>query len=248
MATSLQQAVRRFGKFRRKVARRLAYRPLVSKRRGRSRVIIPRAIKNQQIHRFKRYSDSVVKLYASNTGNSLRTYELPFTLENMQGQGEITALFDQYRIRAVKVEITPSGQFITNDRTVTGANSLDAEGTGYWLPPRLYAVIDYNDDNALASISDAQEYSTCKIIPYDKKYTKFYFTPCVNMEVALDADTTARTATKYAMWLSTSNTNIQHYGMKFLMHNPNTNNVGSSYATASWLMRVTYYIECKNVN
>lgn len=239
-------AATRFAKRRRATFRKSIYRKL--RKSNRSKLIIPRSIKNQQVHRFKRYSDGYNQLGAPNTANSFNTYELVFSMADITSQSEFTALYDQYRITAVKVEIMPQGQFITNDRTTSGASSSNSEGTGYWVPPMLYSVIDYNDKNALTSIPEAQEYSTCKLIPYRKTYTKFYFTPCVNMDVAQDASTTARAATKFAPWLMTTSTNVEHYGMKFLIYNPNDNNVPSSYATASWTVRVCYYFECKNVS
>jgi len=213
----------------------------------RSNIVIPKSISNQKIHRFTKYADSVLELIPSNGGNSIVAYELTFNLADVTAQAELVTLFDQYRIRAVSVQLTPAGQFITNDRTVTGAAGLDTEGTGYWIPPMLYAVIDYNDNNSLASLADAQEYSTCRIIPYRKSYSSFYFTPCVNMEVAESSTTTARAATKYAPWISTDSANVLHYGMKFLVHNPNANNVASSYGLARWNLRYKYYLECKNV-
>jgi len=230
--------------------RRAPYRPLM--RRKKTGIVIPRAIRNQQIHKFRRYADNTTTLSPDNAANSLVFTELAFSFADIQSQAEFTALYDQYRITAVKIEITPFGQFISNDRTVTGAGGVapanDESGTGYWRPPILYSVIDYNDDNSLGSISAAQEYSTCKIIPYGKKYSKWYFTPCVNFEVAESSTTTAKAATKYAPWLATSSTNVPHYGMKFIVLNPNENNVGSAYATASWTVRVCYYFECKNVS
>lgn len=215
-----------------------------------SKIIIPPSMRNQKIHKFKRFALQTVFLTPDNAGNSIVNYQTVFNLASVSNYGEFTALFDQYRIVAVAVYITPSGQFITNDRTVTGAGALpgaDQSGTGYWRPPMLYAVIDYNDNNALPSIASAEEYSSLKLIPYDKKFTKFYFTPCINIDVAQDAGTTARTGTKFAPWLSCANSNIQHYGLKFLVYNPNGNNVVSAYATCSYIMRIKYYLEFKNV-
>lgn len=202
---------------------------------------------NNSIHKFVRYSDQYLDLIPSNAAVSLVAYNQFFTLTDVSGQAEFIALFDQYRIRAVSLTITPVGQYITNDRTVTGAAGLNTEGTGYWVPPMLYAVIDYNDNNALASVQDAQEYSSCKIIPYIKRQSKFYFTPCINMTVAQTAGVAVNTGTTYSRWLSTTNANVEHYGMKYLVQNPNANAVTSAYGTNRWQIRTKYYLEFKNV-
>lgn len=212
------------------------------------RLIIPKSLRgiNNAVHRFVRYSDQYVELIPSNVALTLVAYQQVFTLNDVSGQAEFTALFDQYRIRAVSVNITPVGQYITNDRTVTGAAGLNTEGTGYWVPPVCYAVIDLNDSNALASVQEAQEYATCKLIPYSKQKTGFYFTPGMNTTVSQSAGQPVNTGTGYARWLNTSNGNVEHYGLKYLVYNPNANNIASSYGTNRWRVVTKYYLEFKN--
>lgn len=202
-----------------------------------------------QRHAFSRYAVAYADITALNAAGSLNAFNQIFTLSNVSGYAEFTTLFDFYRIVSVSISITPSGQYITNDRTVTGAGGLDTSGNGYWIPPMLYMVLDYNDATALPSIPVAEEYQSCKLIPYIKRETKLKFTPAVNEVVDQGLGVgSVGVGTRFAPWIATSNPNVVHYGLKYLALNPNTFNVGSSYATNRWQVRTKYNLEFKNVN
>jgi hypothetical protein len=107
-----------------------------------------------------------------------------------------SAVFDQYRIDAVEVWLTPFGP-----------------GTigGYNLATRLYSVVDYDDASAPTSLAALQQYENCvETRCTDGHYIKFR----PHIAVAAFGGAFTQFLNKPSDWIDSGSTATQHYGVK----------------------------------
>lgn len=128
------------------------------------------------------------------TGTST-VFGTPFMLNQLPNYTEYTALFDQYRIAAIKITFIPR------------SNSSEIGST---MLPILYYVSDATDATLPTSTAELYEYPRLKYKQLSKPYS-LYFKPKF-------ADAAYQGAfSGYAVnkgWLSTASPAVQHFGLK----------------------------------
>lgn len=160
-------------------------------------------------------------------------------LSSMNGYTEITSLFDEYRIAAMKFEFYPRfDSFAGNDTTdATLPGVTNQSGT------KLHILVDPSSTlsptgtytsanlNSLLENGKVRTYSgNCKV--------KVYFKPKIYNTVSAVAGQMIR-----APWLRTDQSSIPHYGFHVFAQD---NNFSGTFGQ-SWDVFVTYYVQARNI-
>lgn len=146
-------------------------------------------------------------------------YTLSFTLAGANGYADLIQVFDQYRIMAVSIEMTPQYEYIN------GTN----------ISPRLYSCIDY-DDASTTTRANILAYDTCIVNPPN--------TGCVRTLIPRSAVAAyTGTFTGYQnveqQWIDAASSTVQHYGLKMIVESGTTGQT----SLQSYTVDITYFIE-----
>lgn len=154
-------------------------------------------------HYFKRFAYK-----ATINGDVSRTAKgaLTFSLNDLPGLTDYTSLFDYYKISGVKLRIT----------TFLDANS-QAPGNSFF--PKMYSCIDYDDANVPTDSDEMRQRTNCKIrwLAPNRSYSVF-LRPKYLKNVYISGVSSGYEIGKQ-QWLDLSNTNIPHYGFKYVIEN-----------------------------
>ena len=161
------------------------------------------------------------------TGTSPVFGAYAFSISDLPNYTEFTALFDQYRINKLVVRYVPN-----HNSSEVGATKALME---------FNSVLDFNDQVAPTALTQLYEYANWRMTRGNAIHTRV-FTPAVLSLVA----TTSAIAyqgdqSKWKQWLATSQTDIEHYGIKYAIGA--TQAAGDMYFTPY----VTAYFSCKSV-
>jgi hypothetical protein len=162
-----------------------------------------------------------------------------FSTSSYQNSAAYAQIYDQYRICKVELD------FYWN------CNFSNITQPGISLP-MIYAVIDYDDGNALASAVNALGYSSCRVIQLGNNQftggkstitlTKPTVQGVVNTTSFLNTNVAGRLTP--SPWLDTDYTNIEHNSIKLYYENP----IGTTQANIGEVTFVIcQYMEYKNV-
>ncbi len=116
------------------------------------------------------------------------------TQQGAPNAAEFSALFDQWRIKQVVCSIYPDN----NSEQVP-----------------IYTVIDYDDNNALALLSDATQYGTLQVTTFGK-YCERVFNPTFASAAYSGAFTSFSLAPRNA-WVDVASPNVLYYGLKMII-------------------------------
>ncbi len=151
-----------------------------------------------------------------------------FSLNSLEGTGTLTALFDFYRIMAVRITIRP-------DNPAIGV--VDPSTTRL---VEFYSVIDYNDNSLLTSAANAREYDNCMILFPSETGTRTF-------QPMMSAPVRSASGTDYMSvkpdWLNTSSDDVLHYGLKYFV--PST--LDPQTLRQTWHIAIEYWIEFSKV-
>lgn len=186
--------------YKRRASSRRSVRPRKMARRTYRRTTVPRAVRDNIVS-IKR---SVV-LNQFSVYNSWSSLAYAFTLGNLPNYTELTALFEQYRINAIKLTFVPT------------CSSLDGETatqipTTYLTQPRLYTLIDKDANVPVNNESAMLQYGNVRIIKNPTRpFTIYIRGPAVQVGTA-NALTIVGGAPKSKQWLDCDNYSVQHLG------------------------------------
>lgn len=154
-------------------------------------------------------------------------YAFNIKLSDLSEVSSFTSVFDQYRIRMMRVEILPAVQLST---------------TASASPPYsyLYVVTDYDDSTALATASLALNYQNVKILGPGQGH-KRTIAPHVNAYTAEDPNTAQPAESRRTPWLDCAQTAIAHYGIKCAVLQQTSTNI------ASWRIWIHYLVDFRMV-
>jgi len=162
-------------------------------------------------------------------GTTHGTFGVAFTLSALPNNNEITALFDQYRISWVEVEIIPEWNM-----AYTAFSS--GNGTmGGWF----HHVVDYDDAAAPTAsqtgVAELAQYPSYRCVPITSQI-KVALKPKVALAAyAASAFTSYASATD--QWIDCASTAVEHYGFKGVIEvaAPSSATV---YANFRWVVRM----------
>jgi hypothetical protein len=163
---------------------------------------------------------------ASAVGNVNPTYN--FQLGFLDNLSPFVALFDQYRIDAIRFTIVPQNNaigLVTNSTTT--------------LEP-LYCVIDYDDSNALTSVAQCREYDNCVIL-YPAESAQRTFQP--RMALAAYSGGFSSYANVAPTWVDVASASVQHYGVKLFVPQA----TAAQTLLQSWNVEIEYFISFRSI-
>jgi len=121
------------------------------------------------------------------------------TLSLLPDFTDFTNLFDAYRFECVRVTFTPV------------QNNVLSEAS------RLYTVIDYDDANALATASSAQEYSTVMVSTVDNTSAVTRSFRPKFATAAYSGVFTSFAQSSRNQWIDVASTTVPNYGLKWII-------------------------------
>lgn len=161
----------------------------------------PRSIRDQ-IHWFE-VTETLVSSGSVNSSPTATTeFNQSFTLGLWSNYAAITALFDQYCIHSVVVNITTEAVFTA----VAGAG-------------RCTTAIDYDNVSNLSNEGSIQAFAsaeTVTVVPHMN--IQRYVEPCVTPALY---QTSGTAYGSQRMWIDAASPNAQHYGLRILFYNNN---------------------------
>lgn len=155
-----------------------------------------------------------------------------FTLKEALGSevASMTATFDQYRIKGVKVTWVPkfNGQLLTN-----------TTGGGYQIP-ELWSCIDLDDSNAINAAQMVEHWGLkrCRFLKEYKRFLK----PRFQTQIYETLTSTGYGLGNRKTWLDVDDNEIPHYGLKYLVTPPNPQNPTDDQVIY-FDMYIKYYLE-----
>ncbi len=166
------------------------------------------------IHKFKR-TFAPAQFNTDGTNPYLNAYN--FSMNDMPGYTELTALYDDYKLTGVMVKIFPFQTQSNSNASLANVQNV----------PMFY-TIDRNDTTAPASVDAILEYNDHKISNTFRGIKLWIPNPKFQ-----DATNAVRGG-----WVSTQNPSLNWFGYKLAI--PPTGVIATFYTT--W----TFYVSCKN--
>jgi len=117
-----------------------------------------------------------------------------FSLNDLPNYTEFTALYDMYKINAVKISFIPQ---MTENISLSTVNNPIANA-------RFFSAIDKNDATAPVSLNELREYKTAKWTKLLKTHTRYIHKPMI-----LDSSSYS-----ISPWVSTASPSTNYYGIK----------------------------------
>lgn len=161
-----------------------------------------------------------------------------FNLSQMYNSGDVTNLFDQYKLCGVKVEMHPRfDNFAGNDTTDTTAPGVTSQGGN-----QVHIIADpWNDTVASGTYTTATlnfflEKGNVKTYEGIRPI-KFYIRPSIEQNVGVN-NTGRRIRAPY---LNCSNTTLPHFGFQAFIADPNM----TGFFNQSYDIFYTFYVACK---
>lgn len=169
------------------------------------------------------------RTYSQNSG--LSHASMYFTLNDLPQVTAFTGLYDQYKITKVKVSFIP---MVTQNAVISTAAEVSNPGL-------FGTVIDYDDNNALTTFAQYEEYQNFKFQPcISTKTMTRTFRP--HIAIAAYQSSFAGFGNKANMWLDCASPTIQHYGLKFY-----ADPYASTLVPQTWQIMATYWLSFRNV-
>lgn len=181
---------------------------------NRKRMNVKLALGNpkQKVYYFKRHVNYGT-ISAAGDGAQIN-WSTNFILEDVPGYTEFTALFDSYKINAVKIAFLPVYNVSYPVTSASGApvTTTPALSNTAFLPAfiRTFSVIDYNDDTPLTTADEYREYANCKVRQITKVHSRY-----IKPKILMDSTNSAVVNPMKNPWINTSVTDIPYLGIKF---------------------------------
>lgn len=170
---------------------------------------------------FKRFTGALGTVTIQSISDTFQAFN--FSLDDLPSYTEFTALYDMYKINAVKVSFLPQ---MTENISLTSVNNPHAY-------TRFFSAIDYNDSTAPSSIDELRQYQTCKYTPILRPHKRYIYKPKI-----LDSSNTSRSP-----WIATSSPSTNYFGLKIAVENMNS----TTTTSMDYVIEAKYYVSFKNV-
>lgn len=154
-----------------------------------------------------------------------------FKLNNCLQSGDFTALYDRYKINAIKVKIIP----LSNHASVNGQG----------LIPTMVYHTDYDDAVTPTSDSDVRVKAGAKEVRLDKPVSIFIRPKIADAILGASAGT-AFSIPRKAPYINMSYPDVPHYGLKMYFRDVNLSSSTGSSINTCFRFETTYYISCKD--
>lgn len=170
-----------------------------------------------QLHNFKRTFDVGASTMVTDPLNPT-FFAFNFSMNDMPGYTELTALFDFYKLKGVRVRALPYLQDMSN--SVSSLNNVRN-------PPIFYAI-DRSDSTAPSTVAEVLEYQDHKISSVWKGFDVYIRSPKF-----ADATSAVRGG-----WVATSNATLNWFGLKVA--------IPATGVSTQFYLVFTFYVSCKD--
>lgn len=150
-----------------------------------------------------------------------------FSLNQVPNFSEMTQLYDQYQIKAIKYTLIP--KFTNNELNIGGGASAGILGN-------VWSVLDYDDSTTPLTLQELLQYQNIKRTRQDKVH-KRYFKPKVAQTIG------SNISPKANVWLDCNTASTPHFGVKLWFDAL----AGVSNTNITFDLVVKYYMAFKNV-
>lgn len=185
------------------------------------------------VHSYKRMATPVT--FTATYPTAAYNNSFSFSLSEVRGAGELTALYDQYMITGVKVTFQLINNPDANTAPFTNTTNLSN------VFPKLFYVRDY-DDTGVEATNDLRERNNVQVkVLRPNSLITVFLRPAVRNQLYLDGITAANSPL-WKQWLDCSSSTVPHYGMKFSVDFAGFN------TQSDYQVRVekTFYLKFKN--
>lgn len=193
-----------------------------------------RAINKTNVHHFVRWSSEETPIQVScNFGSSgVSPLGLNFRLNDVVNPTEFTTLYDQYKIKGVKI-------YFDYSPDVAGQGGSGNSLIAYY--PKLWMKRDY-DDSGTPTLTQMTESNQTRCLRFNANRTTLstFLRPSCLQELYQSSVSTAFSPL-WRQWIDCGNPSVPHYGLKLLAQGLPSTNLGAIS------VRVKYYLAFKNV-
>lgn len=186
------------------------------------KTIKPKSVYDK-VHLVKRYGSivqgSTTVEYLNNPAID-QSFRFSFRLDAVTAHTDFTALYDMYKIRAVKVSFIPMANITTANES--GFASL------------IYSTYDFNSGSSTPTRDEIREYQYCKWSPYGKIHKRYFFPRALEQ--------TGSTKVGPQNWQLTEVPNIAYHGL--LVNVANVPSIATDEPI--YKVEVKYYLSFKN--
>lgn len=154
-----------------------------------------------------------------------------FKLSNVLQSGDLTALYDRYKITGIKVKIIPLSNMATTN--------------GQGLIPTMVYHTDYDDALTPTADADVRVKAGAKEVRLDKVRTIFIKPKIADAILGASAGT-AYSVPKNAPYINMSYPDVPHYGLKMYFRDVNLNSATALSTNTCIRFETTYYVACKD--
>lgn len=187
------------------------------------------------------YTPAAGIIYPTGSGTSASSYDLSvaFCVNDLPNWSEFSALFDQYRLNAVVLQIK-----MCNNPDATNYPGQTTNNFGNFYPTLWYSP-DY-DDNNIITLSALKEYERVKHkVLHPNRECTIVLRPRTLTTVYNNSSSSGYATNFKNPWLDCANPNIPHYGLKMAIDFEGL----ASAITGGFVFKINakYYFQCKNV-
>lgn len=174
--------------------------------------------KGQKIFMFKRFTNAFSPITVGSVADSMNQFN--FSLADVPGYTEFTAMFQLYKINAVKFNIFPQ---LTENISLSTVNNANAAA-------RLFTIID-TTNGTYSTIDDMRQNSTCKFTSIIRQHRRYIYKPKI-------LDTSSY---NISPWMSTQTPTANYYGIVIGIEAMG----GTVITTMGFNIEATYYLSFK---
>lgn len=215
--------------------------PIPFKKTKYNKPIIPGS--KQPIHYHKRVTAlTSFQVMQDDYNNALdyKTEAYYFSLVQVPGYAELTAVYDQYRIKYINFKLRP--------RSIINNNAnFSAQPAQQNL--KLIAVIDYDSTTSSLTPGDARQYGTAREFDYNCQNDprlNIFFTPA-SLIRGYEGVSTDAFLPKYWQWIDCNDPDTPHYGIHLVLNQyGNSLKFAREHVGCGYDISVTYHLEFKN--
>ena len=204
-----------------------------------SRYVRPRKSRYSQyvrpVHKFKQTITGSSMLFGNDNisqvaaAQNIVTY---FTLQMCGNSGQITSLYDVYRIRKIVFKMYPQINFVASPDTAAAAAASGCVAT----------LVDTDDAIALANLADYMQYDSCKVQNCHSMRPIIRTIYPKTSGLTYDGATVVGSSVANTQWIDCGVPGARYYGVKIFVE------PRASAGTAQvWRTFADIYLECKDV-
>lgn len=189
-------------------------------------------------HKFKRIVDlGEITAYTSATTPYPYSKAFSFQLSDLPNLSEYQALYDQFKITGVQIQLIPK-VMMTTQGSSTGTPNMVGYG-------QLVTALDFDDASFPTSKESLLQYENAKVSQCGRIHKRF-LKPRIMDTIFRNSGTTGVMSTRPG-WLDleTATAEVPHYGCKVWIDAP-ANSAGTTSSSISYNVLATYWFMCKN--